>query len=91
MYLMYMNEYTEAVFRHTRREHQIPLKMAVSHHVVAGKGTRDLWKGSQCLFLTPEPSLPSHQLLFLYLQGPRTQGRYWALPHQSPINQENAR
>jgi hypothetical protein len=29
-------EYTVAVFRHTRREHQILLQMAVSHHVVAG-------------------------------------------------------
>jgi hypothetical protein len=29
-------EYTEAVFRHTRRGHRIPLQMVVSHHVVAG-------------------------------------------------------
>jgi hypothetical protein len=29
------NEYTVAVFRHTRRGHQIPLQMVVSHHVVA--------------------------------------------------------
>jgi len=29
-------EYTVAVFRHTRRGYQIPLQMAVSHHVVAG-------------------------------------------------------
>jgi hypothetical protein len=29
-------EYTVAVFRHTRRGHQIPLQMVVSHHVVAG-------------------------------------------------------
>jgi hypothetical protein len=29
-------EYTVAVFRHTRRGHQIPLQMFVSHHVVAG-------------------------------------------------------
>jgi hypothetical protein len=27
---------TIAVFRHTRRGHQIPLQMVVSHHVVAG-------------------------------------------------------
>ena len=31
-----------------RRGHQIPLQMAVSHHVVAGNWTRDLWKESQC-------------------------------------------
>jgi hypothetical protein len=29
-------EYTVAVFRHTRRGHQISLQMVVSHHVVAG-------------------------------------------------------
>jgi hypothetical protein len=29
-------EYTVAVFRHGRRGHQIPLQMAVNHHVVAG-------------------------------------------------------
>jgi hypothetical protein len=34
--LFYVYEYTVAVFRHTRREHQIPLQMVVSHHVVAG-------------------------------------------------------
>ena len=35
-YLFYVCEYTVAVLRHTRREHQIPLQMVVSHHVVAG-------------------------------------------------------
>jgi hypothetical protein len=34
--LFYAYEYTVAVFRHTRRGHQIPLQMVVSHHVVAG-------------------------------------------------------
>jgi len=34
--LFFKKEYTVAVFRHTRRGHQIPLQMAVSHHVVAG-------------------------------------------------------
>jgi hypothetical protein len=33
--LFYVYEYTVAVFRHTRRGHQIPLQMVVSHHVVA--------------------------------------------------------
>ena len=36
IYLFYVYEYTVAVFRHTRRGHQIPLQMVVSHHVVAG-------------------------------------------------------
>jgi hypothetical protein len=35
IYLFYVYEYTVAVFRHTRRGHQIPLKVVVSHHVVA--------------------------------------------------------
>jgi hypothetical protein len=34
--LFYLYEYTVAVSRHTRRGHQIPLQMVVSHHVVAG-------------------------------------------------------
>ena len=31
---------------HTRRGHQIPLQMVVSHHVVAGNWTQDLWRSS---------------------------------------------
>jgi len=31
-----------------RRGHQVPLQMAVSHHVGAGNWTQDLWKSSQC-------------------------------------------
>jgi hypothetical protein len=34
--LFYVYEYTVTAFRHTRKGHQIPLQMAVSHHVVAG-------------------------------------------------------
>jgi hypothetical protein len=47
-YLFYVYEYTVAVFRHTRRRHWLPLQMVVSHHVVAGNWTQDLWKSSQC-------------------------------------------
>jgi hypothetical protein len=36
IYLFYVYDYTVAIFRHTLREHQIPLQMVVSHHVVAG-------------------------------------------------------
>jgi hypothetical protein len=36
MFLFYICEYTVTVFRHTRRGHQIPLQVVVSHHVVAG-------------------------------------------------------
>ena len=48
IYLFYVYEYTVDVFRHTRRGHWIPLQMVVSHYVVAGNWTRDLWKSSQC-------------------------------------------
>jgi hypothetical protein len=44
----YVYEYTIAVFRYTRRGHQIPLQMVVSQHVVAGNWTQDLWKSSRC-------------------------------------------
>jgi hypothetical protein len=46
IYLSYVYEYTVAVFRHTRRGHQISLQIVVSHHVVAGNPTQDLWKNS---------------------------------------------
>jgi len=36
IYLFIIYKYTVAVFRHTRRGHQISLQMVVSHHVVAG-------------------------------------------------------
>jgi hypothetical protein len=36
IYLFIICEHTVAVFRHTRRGHQITLQMVVSHHVVSG-------------------------------------------------------
>jgi hypothetical protein len=36
IYLFIICKYTVAVFRHSRRGHQILLGMVVSHHVVAG-------------------------------------------------------
>jgi hypothetical protein len=33
IYLLYLYEYTVAVFRHTRRGHQVPLQMVLNHHV----------------------------------------------------------
>jgi hypothetical protein len=47
-YLFIICKYTVAVFRHTRRGHQISLQMVVSHHVVAGIWTQNLRKSSQC-------------------------------------------
>jgi hypothetical protein len=46
--LFYVYKNTAAIFRHTKRRHQISLQMVVSHHVVAGNCTQDLWKSSQC-------------------------------------------
>jgi hypothetical protein len=36
IYLFIIYKYTVAVFRHTRRGHQISLQMVLSYHVVAG-------------------------------------------------------
>jgi hypothetical protein len=57
IYLFIICKYTVAVFRRTRRGHQISLQMVVSHHVVAGIWTSDLWKSSRVLL----PTEPSHQ------------------------------
>jgi hypothetical protein len=57
IYLLIICKYTVAVFRHSRRGSQITLRMAVSHHVVAGIWTLDLRKSSQVLL----PTEPSHQ------------------------------
>jgi hypothetical protein len=46
IYLFIICKYTVAVFRHSRRGHQISLRMVVSHHVVAGIWTQDLQKNS---------------------------------------------
>jgi hypothetical protein len=60
IYLLYVYEYTVAVFRHTRRGHQIPLQMVVSHHVVAGNWTQDLWRAVSalnCWAISPAPKV----------------------------------
>jgi hypothetical protein len=56
-YLFIICKYTVAVFRRTRRGHQISLRVVVSHHVVAGIWTSDLRKSSRVLL----PTEPSHQ------------------------------
>jgi hypothetical protein len=61
IYLFIIWKYTVVVFRYTRREHQISLRVVVSHHVVAGIWTLDLWKSSRVLL----PTEPSHQPLKL--------------------------
>jgi hypothetical protein len=42
IYLIYMSTMV-LIFRHTRRGHQIPLQRVVSHCVVSGHWTQDLW------------------------------------------------
>jgi hypothetical protein len=54
IYLYYIYEYTAvAVFRHTRKGHQISLQMVVSHHVAAKP------LGELLVFLAAEPFLGS--------------------------------
>jgi hypothetical protein len=71
-------KYTVVVFRHSRGGSQISLQMVVSHHVVAGIWTLNLWKSSRVLL----PTEPSHQpyshiswaSFFLHIRG-----RKWLL------------
>ena len=50
---------------HTRRGHRIPFQMVVSHYVVSGNWTQNLWKSSQCSY--PLSHLSSPALPFLLL------------------------
>jgi hypothetical protein len=50
-------EYIVAPLRHTRRGRCIPLQMDLSHFVVAGNRTQNLWKSSLNLWaVSPAPS-----------------------------------
>jgi len=42
LFIYFIYEYTVAIFRHTRKGHQIPLQIVGSHHVVAGIWTQDV-------------------------------------------------
>jgi hypothetical protein len=53
-----IHKYTVAVFRLTRRGRQISLRVVMSHHVVAGTGTQDLQKSSQCSYLLSHLTSP---------------------------------
>ena len=51
---------TLSLSRHTRRGHPIPLQMVVSHHMVAGNCTQDLWRADNALnswAISPAPDL----------------------------------
>jgi hypothetical protein len=56
--LIIINKYTVAVFRHTRRGHQILLWVIVSYHVAAEIWTQDLQKNSQCSYLLSHLASP---------------------------------
>jgi hypothetical protein len=55
MYLFYLYEYTIAVFRNTRRGHQTPLQMVVSHPVVGWELNSGPLE-EQSVLVTAEPS-----------------------------------
>jgi hypothetical protein len=88
MYLFNVYEYTVAVFRHTRRGRQISLQMVVSHHVVTGNWTQDLWKSTQPVLLTAEPSLQPLQRI-LKSTGTKLQSRlydsWWSYDLSFPV------
>ena len=69
IYLLVIYKYTVAVFRHPRRGHQTSLQLVVSHHVVAGNWTQDLWKSSQCSYLLSHLSSPSSEFQKREVQG----------------------
>jgi hypothetical protein len=76
-----IHKYTVAVFRYTRRGHQISLRVVVSHHVVAGIWTQDLWKSSQCSYLLSHLTSPQHLLrtqFFLLFVGILNMYKYYA-------------
>jgi hypothetical protein len=68
IYLMYVS--TLSLFRDTRRGHRIPLQLVVSHHVVVGNWTQDLWKSSQCSYLLSHLSSPTLKFLSFCLYFP---------------------
>jgi hypothetical protein len=64
IYLFIICKYTVAVLRHSRRGHQISLRVVMSHHVVAGIWTSNLRKSSRVLL----PTEPSHQPISIVLR-----------------------
>jgi hypothetical protein len=64
IYLFNVYDCTVAIFRHTRRGHQIPLQMVMSPNVVAWTWTQNLWKSSQCSYpLSHISSSPDYILM----------------------------
>jgi hypothetical protein len=62
-----IHKYTVADFRCIRRGYQIPLRMVVSHHVVAGIWTQGLRKSSQCSYPLSHLVSPVHLFLYKYV------------------------
>ena len=63
-FIIIIYKYTVAVFRCATRGHQISLQVVVSHHVVAGIWTQDLWKSSQCSYPLSHLASPPTPILF---------------------------
>ena len=68
LFYMHTHTHTVAVFWHTRRGSQISLQMVVSHHVIAGIWTQDLWKSSHCSYPLSHLTSPRGPFLFKPLQ-----------------------
>jgi hypothetical protein len=69
-------KYTVADFRCTRRGHQISW-MVVSHQVVAGIWTQNLWKSSQCSYLLSHLASLNFVILGLFS---------YSLPAENPFD-----
>jgi hypothetical protein len=67
---LFICKYTVADFRHSRKGRQISLQMVVSHHMVAGIWTHDLWKSSQCSYLLSHLTSPTPDFLFVSTVSP---------------------
>jgi hypothetical protein len=95
--LIIIYKYTVAVFRHTRRGHQISLRVVVSHHVVAGIWTQDPQKSSQCSYPLSHLARASHQTWgsqaresayhYVTSSALRLQAHSWLVPPMSPEKQ----
>ena len=78
----FLYKYTVADFRCTRRGRQIPLRVVVSHHVVAGIWTQDLRKSSRCSY--PLSHLTSPHIWLFTTETKKKSDAFWSdLPFSS--------
>jgi hypothetical protein len=94
--LFIIHKYTVAVFRHTRRGHQISLQVIVSHHVVAGIWIQDLWNSSQCSYPLSYLAkllimfLILHILNYLYVSRMKPTSSWWVIYFRCPWIQSSS-